>query len=109
MSTVEQAATWARELTRRESRGPGDIEASWRRLARRYGVPLQMFWRLRYRPPKTVSAEVYLRLCGAYRAECDRQMRKLAHELDITEAIAGPDHHLVASAATFVCEADNET
>lgn len=107
MNTVEQSAFWARELTQRESRGPGDIEASWRRLARRYGVPLRTFWALRYKPPKSVSADTYLRLCAAYQAECERQMRRLAHELEITKATAGAGHAVVDAAAALVAQADN--
>jgi len=52
-------------------------------------VPLRTFWALRYRPPKTIAADIYLRLCAAYQAECERQMRKLRHELETTKAIAG--------------------
>jgi hypothetical protein len=107
MSTVDQSAYWARELTRREQRGPGDIEAAWVRLQRRYGVPLRTFWALRYRKPKTICADIYLRLRGAYQAECERQMRKLADELEITRKVAGPLHPAVVAAATLVGEADD--
>jgi len=107
MSVVEQSVFWARELTRREARGPGDIEGAWRRLQQRYGVPLRTFWALRYRPPKTIAADIYLRLCAAYQAECERQMRKLRHELETTKAIAGPDHAAVVAAAALV-DAENE-
>jgi len=107
VNTVEQSALWARELTRREARGPGDIESAWHRLARRYGVPFRTFWALRYRPPKTICADLYLRLCAAYQAECERQMRKLAHEIEIAKATVG---HLdpVLVAAARVVEEDNE-
>lgn len=109
MGTVEQAALWARELTRREARGPGDIENAWERLSRRYGVPVRAFWSLRYRPPKAIMADLYLRLYAAYQAECARQMRKLAHELELTKTIAGADHAAVRAAATVVGEANGET
>jgi hypothetical protein len=107
MSVVEQSVFWARELTRREARGPGDIEAAWHRLQHRYGVPFRTFWALRYRRPKTITADIYLRLCAAYQAECDRQMRKLRHELEITRTVAGADHAAVRAAAALVGE-DNE-
>jgi hypothetical protein len=107
VNTVEQSAQWARELTRREARGPGDIEAAWHRLQHRYGVPFRTFWALRYRPPKTICADLYLRLCAAYQAECERQMRKLRHELEITKATAGAHSASVVAAETVV-DADNE-
>jgi len=107
VNTVEQSALWARELTRREARGPGDIESAWHRLQARYGVPFRTFWALRYRPPKTIAADLYLRLCAAYQAECDRQMRKLRHELEITKATAGAAAASVVAAAAVV-DSDNE-
>lgn len=106
VNTVEQSALWARELTRREARGPGDIESAWHRLQARYGVPFRTFWALRYRRPKSITADIYLRLCAAYQAECDRQMRKLRHELEITKTVAGADHAAVRAAETLVGEAN---
>lgn len=104
---VDQAADWARALTQRESRGPGDLENAWRRLEARYGVPSSMFWALRYRRPKDIMASVFFRLHGAYQAECARQMRKLQHDIELTKAIAGPDHPVVV-AAQAVVDADDE-
>jgi hypothetical protein len=86
---VEQAAEWARLLTQREMRGPGDLESAWRRLEARYGVSLSTFWSLRYRRPKGILASTFNRLRAAYEAECARQMRKLEHEIAITKTIAG--------------------
>jgi len=63
-SAVDQAAVWARELTRQEARGPGDLSNAWRRLEARYGVPAATFWSLRYRKPKDILASVYFRLRG---------------------------------------------
>ncbi len=83
---VSDARTWANELVRRESRGPGDMENAMRRLENRYGVPWRTFWTLRYRPPTDVFVSVYLKLKSAYEAECHRQERLLAHERLITTA-----------------------
>lgn len=106
VNTVEQSALWARELTRREARGPGDIESAWHRLERRYGVPFRAFWALRYRRPKSITAEIYVRLCAAYQAECDRQMRMLAHEIEIAKAKVGPLHPTLVAASRVVDEAN---
>ncbi len=37
--TAATARSWANELLRRESRGPGDMENAMRRLETRYGIP----------------------------------------------------------------------
>lgn len=108
MNTVDQAADWARELTRAEARGPGDIENAWRRLEHRYGVPASTFWGLRYRKPKDVLASVYIRLRAAYQAECERQIRKLQHEITITKAIAGAAGAAVRAASALAREGRGE-
>jgi hypothetical protein len=108
-AAVEQAATWAKELTRREVRGPGDLENAWRRLEARYGVPAHTFWSLRYRKPKDILASIYFRLSGAYQAEVERQMRMLANELAITKAIAGPDHSVVRKIEALVDKKNSTT
>ncbi len=104
---VDQAAGWARALTQSEARGPGDLDNAWQRLEARYGVPASTFWSLRYRKPKDIVASIYLRLRGAYEAECQRQMRKLHHEIEITKAIAGADHAAVRAAEALVDEGDD--
>lgn len=99
---IDDAAHWARELTRAESRGPGDMRNAWSRLERRYGVPARTFWALRYRRPKDLWASVYLRLRAAYEAECARQVERLEHEIGITKALVGTDHAAVAAAEAVV-------
>lgn len=101
---VDQAAEWAKTLTQRESRGPGDIENAWRRLEARYGVPASAFYSLRYRKPKGILASMYFRLRSAYEAECNRQIRKLQHDIETTKAKAGPNHAAVVAAEALVCE-----
>jgi hypothetical protein len=98
---VEQASTWARALTTTESRGPGDLRNAWRRLEHRYGIPSQAFWSLRYRRPNKITATIWQRLREAYEAECNRQMRRLQHEIEITRQIAGA-RHLAVHAAEIV-------
>jgi len=99
---VDEAAGWAKKLTQGEARGPGDIENAWRRLQNRYGVPWRAFWSLRYRRPKEIAASIYLRLREAHLAECERQMRRLRHEIEITKAKAGPAHPTVAAVQAVV-------
>lgn len=102
--TVEQARTWAEFLVQNETRCPGDIEGAMRRLETRYAVSWRTFWALRYRPPSEVFASVYMRLQEAYRAECERQKRRLQHEIEITETIAGANHNSVVAAKALACE-----
>jgi hypothetical protein len=86
MTGIADARTWANELVRRESRGPGDMENAMRRLEARYGISWRTFWTMKYRPPTDVFVGVYLTLKAAYEAECQRQERRFAHERRITEA-----------------------
>lgn len=104
---VEQASGWARALVRRESQGPGDTENAMRRIEARYGVPFAALWALRYRHPKGVLASIYFRLHAAYQHECERQMRLLRHELEITRQTAGADRAAVAAAQAVVGETES--
>jgi hypothetical protein len=104
-SFVEEAAGWAKRLTKAEARGPGDMVNAWRRLEAKYGVPWRAFWALRYRKPREVSASIHHRLAMAYRAECERQLRLLQHEIEITKAKAGARHPSVVSAEAVVRKA----
>lgn len=95
---VDQAAAWANEMVLRETRGPGDLPNAMERLERRHGLPSKTLWSLRYRRPKDIFASLYFKLSEAYQAECERQMRRLSHELEITRAITGSAHPAVATA-----------
>lgn len=101
---VDQAATWAKALTASEARGPGDMENAWRRLEARYGVPWRAFWALRYRKPRDITAAIFHRLAAAHAAECERQMRRLRHDIETTRKIAGPDAAAVVAAQAVVDE-----
>ena len=98
-ATVSQARQWADDLVRREVRGPGDTASALRRLGIRTGIPWRTFWTLRYRPPADLWASAHEQLRAAYLAECERQMRKLEHEISITKAVAGPDNDTIRKAA----------
>jgi hypothetical protein len=99
---VDSAARWAEALVKAESRGPGDLDNARRRIARRHGLSHSILWRLRYRRPRDVLASVYFTLRSAYETECARQIDRLAHELEVTKAIAGADGRAVRAAQALV-------
>jgi hypothetical protein len=101
---IDQAAGWSKDLTRLRARGPGDIENAMRAIERDYGIDYWTQWRLRYRKSqiRDIGVSIYMRLHAAYQAECERQMRKMRHEIDITKAIAGASAPAVVAAETLV-------
>ena len=103
---LDEAVEWSKSLTRMRARGPGDTENAMRMIEREYGVDYWLLWRLRYRRSvlKDIGVSAYMRLKAAYQAECERQMRKLQHEIEITEAIAGADCAAVGAAKALVGE-----
>ena len=102
---VEQAIDWSRQLTRMKARGPGDTENAMRQIEREHGIDYSALWTLRYRPErfKDIGVGLYTRLQAAYQAECERQMRKMRHELEITER-THPTAASVAAAKAVVNE-----
>ena len=105
---LDEAAEWSKSLTRMRARGPGDTENAMRTIEREYGVDYWLLWRLRYRKSvlKDIGVSAYMRLKAAYQAECERQMRKLRHEIELTEAITGPGCAAVAAARALVDETE---
>lgn len=105
---LDEAADWSRNLTRMKARGPGDTENAMRLIEREYGIDYWVQWRLRYRRRelKDIGVSIYMMLKTAYLAECERQMRKLEHELEITKRIAGPDTAAVRAAEALVGKDD---
>lgn len=105
---IDDAARWSKELTRLRSRGPGDTENAMREIERAYGVDYWVLWRLRYRRDqiKDVGVSIYMRLREAYQTECDRQLRKLHHEIRTTEIKTGPDSAHLRAAKALVGETD---
>jgi hypothetical protein len=100
-TAVKQAQDWANELIRAEARGACDFGDAMRRVARKIGVSYSTLRGLRYRPPKDVGVSLYLTLHAAYRAECDRQARKLENEIAIAAAKVGSSSSLVRAAAAL--------
>jgi hypothetical protein len=101
---LDQAASWAKDLTRMRSRGPGDTENAMRSIAREYGVDYGTVWRLRYRRSalRDIGVTAYMRLRDAYQAECRRQLGKLKHEIATTEAACGAASPLLDEAKNLV-------
>jgi hypothetical protein len=97
---LDQAAHWSKDLTRMKARGPGDTENAMRQIEREYGIDYGFLWSLRYRRDRLriISVSVYETIKAAYRAECERQMRKLENEIARTEKITGPDSSAVRAA-----------
>ncbi len=103
---LDQAALWSKDLTRMKSRGPGDIDNAMRKIEREYGIDYGFLWSLRYRRDrlKIISISAYEIIRAAYRAECERQMRKLENDIKRTEEIAGPDRASIRAAKALVDE-----
>ena len=101
---LDQAAMWSKDLTRMKARGPGGTENAMRSVAREYNIDYGFLWSLRYRRErlKIISISVYEGLRAAYRAECERQLRKLENDLAKTEKVAGADSNAVRAAKALV-------
>ena len=105
VNLVDEAATWAEALVRKEWRGPGDLERARKRISEAYKIPYASLWKLRYRRPKDVMASVYFALQAAYEAERARQLRALQHEIEIEKA-AGRDSSNSYIAAQALLDSD---
>lgn len=105
---VQEAAHWSRELTRWRARGPGDADNALRGIEQEYGINYWTLWQLRYRlsAVKKIGAGAYALIKAAYDTERERQFVKLKHEIEITEATAGPDNLIVGAVRSMVGEVD---
>ena len=101
---LDQAAMWSKDLTHMKARGPGDTENAMRQIEREYGIDYGFLWSLRYRRERLriISVSVYETIRAAYRAECERQMRKLENEVRRTEEITGPHSNAVRAAKALL-------
>jgi len=103
---ITRAQSFADDLLRWETRGPGDTANAMKRVAQRAALPFSKLWALRYRPPKAVASHVLAALEAAHAREVERQLRKLAHDVEITTRIAGPADPAVAAAQAALCAAE---
>ena len=53
------------------------------RVARLAGIPLSFLHTLRYRPPKTIAADIFDRLCVATERKALEQIRAAEHDIQI--------------------------
>ena len=112
MSVVDEAATWADLLVRREHRGPGDtVEAARQRAARKHKLPEQVLWALRYRKPKRIWADLYKKLEQAVAAETQSMEAKIAENIRLLEALPpGPARdRMVSQLARFQADSARAT
>lgn len=65
---VSEAAFWAHELARSESRGPGDFLDAMHRVADKFEIAYATLWNLRYRTPPSIGVESYIAIFRAYAA-----------------------------------------
>ena len=99
------------ELVRREARGPGDWLNAVRRLAREFGLPYAKLWAVLYRPPKDISASVYIAIVDAY-AEQERHFTYVRNQTEATGPISTTLHRAAGAmdrlAAAISGEVDGE-
>ena len=80
---VERARLMAATLEDREA---GSRPAARRRASRLAGVPASLLHSLRYRPPKTIAADAYARLCAAIEQQAITQIKKAFNEIAAARA-----------------------
>jgi hypothetical protein len=104
---IDAAQRWSKDLTRMKARGPGDTDNAMRQIEREYGIDYGFLWSLRYRRDRlrTISISAYESIRAAYRAECERQLRKLEHEIVKTEQVVGANLASVRAAKALVEQA----
>lgn len=77
---VEEAADKASWMVNREVRGPGDVDNAMRRLESRLGISYATFWALRYKRPKSIGTEIFVRICEAFEMERAMQRKRFNEE-----------------------------
>src|SRR5690606_24004544 len=88
--TIEAAYDYASRLVEEEQRG-SDLEAALARLEHRYGLSPHQIMHLRSRRAKSCDLGLFARLRTAYLDLCERQMRRLQHEIAIEKATHDDD------------------
>lgn len=93
MSAVENAAHYVRQMVEIEGKGWGDSHNALHRIGHRYSLLPNTLEHLRTGRAKTLSADLYLRIRGAYLDLCERQISRLQHQLEM-ERVVGTDDDL---------------
>ena len=96
---VERAQSWARELETKELPTAGTLPAARQAAERRHRLPSGLLYSLRYRPPKRIAVDAYEALRTALIAACERERKRLEHEIEVARAAGvGVDHPAMAAA-----------
>lgn len=87
-----------RALVKDEAQGPGDWLNAVRRLAHHYGVPYAKLWAVLYKPPKDISASVYLAITEAYDRQ-ERHFHNVRNETTVTGPVSSALHRIAGAIA----------
>lgn len=83
---VERAREMASSLEDRENDAVDDLPVARQIAAGKAGVRASLFYSLRYRPPKTVAADVFNNLCAAIERRAMDQIGIAKHEITTARA-----------------------
>lgn len=103
--TVEAAADFASGVhgyLSASARSEDDLDAAYGAFERQFGVGRWTIEHLRKKRAKVCDVSVFAKLRVGYISLCERQVRKLQHEIAITRATSGGDDTL----EDLVAEAD---
>lgn len=78
---VEEARRVASTLEENEMKAALTRPRARLRIASRFGIPAAVLHSLRYRPPKTITADMFDRLLRAVEHQAEEQIRNLEHEI----------------------------
>jgi hypothetical protein len=77
MNTVAKAREWVDDMVEAETKREGvNALQAMRNLANRYRISAGDLYKIKYRQPKGLFVELYVKIADAYAAECLRQERK---------------------------------
>lgn len=83
---VDDAREMAATLEDCEIFVAGSRPGARQRVARSAGVPASLLHALRYRPPKSIAADVFDKLCAAIERQALNQIRTAHHEIATVRA-----------------------
>jgi hypothetical protein len=86
MSTAIEAQGYVRLMIETEAKGWGDQTNALSRIEQRYGLSFWSLNNLRTGRAKTVEAGLLQRIRRAYVDMCERQIARLAHEVELERA-----------------------
>ncbi len=105
-SFVDDARRMAAALEDKEVEAGGSRRLARDRVARLSGIRASFLGTLRYRPPKTIAADIFDRLCAATLRKAAEQIRAAEHEISTTRALRpGIDHSALREAEIALAKA----